>query len=800
MLSRTFTLGRYTCVERIGTGPLGEHWRAKRFGLTGVERHYLGLKLHPQLAGDAPGAARLVAAAKAYSELDSEGLLRLVEQGHQGADHYAIYEFVGHADLRRLKAGLDLLGATERKSMLPALVVGVGQALAATLAVAHKKGVVHGLLAPQSVWIDAQGAVRVADVGFFRLLPKSAWSGDERLKPWQPYMAPEQAAGGEPTPQSDVYALGTLLAELLGGSQGEASDVEKALRAIIERAQRKPPAERFPDAEAMHRELLGITLPLSADVVQETLAQVGRQFLMVGDAVPQPVVISERSSAEPLPPPPSLRTGKISIAVGKNPRSRKDGLSLPGDEAAKAASQTSGPRREEDTPLPNARPLLVTNPKIPARGPGEAEAGGEVAPARGQRTSGPQGTVKSGIDWLTGPEQADEALLEPDDGRPERSAVGTRPQTRRGVGPVSVNPRAQFNNPPKSLGAASATTPTQDLDAATAAATLAAEQGRQTPTPIDVAVYAPLVGDSGSRNPYDSLSHGETNPSLAPVRRSPSQPSRAVGDEPTNEVSLTDIAAAEAELLAGPEPATGSDPAPPVANEPAPSSVSGYPDTMSPSGDVLTSGVGQAPGRGKSRTPLLIGGLALAGIAVLVAIKVLTGGPTKPSVALDGGAADGGRAAEQDPAAKAIAAGELEVTTTPAAYAYVDRKPRGKTPSTLQLGTGSHKLLLVADGYKLKRQDVSAGAPLKLKLEPAVLPAEVTGTQSVKVKCKTKIELLRILVDGNDSGLPCPTDDLKLSPGKHVLGFLNPVTEALTEKPLKVKAGKKDTKLKVKVP
>lgn len=798
MLSRTFTLGRYTCVERIGTGPLGEHWRAKRFGLTGVERHYLGLKLHPQLAGDAPGAARLQAAAKAYSELDAEGLLRLVEQGHQGADHYAIYEFVGHADLRRLKAGLDLLGASERKSMLPALVVGVGQALAATLAVAHKKGVVHGLLAPQSVWIDAQGAVRVADVGFFRLLPKSAWSGDERLKPWQPYLAPELLAGGEPTPQSDVYALGALLGELLGTSQGEASDVEKALRAILERALRKAPAERFPDADAMHRELLGITLPLSADVVQETLARVGRQFLMVGDAVPQPVVISERSSAEPLPPPPSLRTGKISIAVGKNARSRKDGLSLPGDEAAKAASQTSGPRREEDTPLPNARPLLMTNPKIAARGPADEEAAAAAAPLRGQRNSGPQGTVKSGIDWLTGPEQLDQAQLEPDDGQNDRQVVGTRPQTRRGVGPVSVNPRAQFNNVAKPSPAASATTPTQDLDAATAAATLAAEQGRQTPAPIDVGVYAPLVSDSGSRNPYDSLSHGETNPSLAPVRRSPSQPSRAVGDEPTNEVSLTDIAAAEAELLSGPEPATGSDPAPHVANEPAPSSVSGYPDAMSPSGDVLTRGV--EPSRGRSRTPLLIGGLALVGIVIVAAIKFLNGGPAKPNAALDGGAADGGRAAEQDPAAKAIAAGELEVTTTPAAYAYVDRQPRGKTPATLRLGTGSHKLLLVVDGYKLKRQDVSAGAPLKLALETAVLPADVAGTQSVKVKCKTKSELLRIYVDTHDTGLPCPTDDLKLSPGKHTLGFLNPVTEALTEKSVKVKAGKKDTKVKVKVP
>ena len=110
---------------------------------------------------------------------------------------------------------------------------------------------------------------------------------------------------------------------------------------------------------------------------------------------------------------------------------------------------------------------------------------------------------------------------------------------------------------------------------------------------------------------------------------------------------------------------------------------------------------------------------------------------------------------------------------------------------------GPHKLLLIAEEYGLLRREVTAGTELSLKLDRAKLPEEVAGTQVVKIKCKTKGEL-RILVDGNDTGLSCPTETLAVSPGRHTFGFLRPATEELQEKAQKVKAGKGATKIKVK--
>ena len=121
----------------------------------------------------------------------------------------------------------------------------------------------------------------------------------------------------------------------------------------------------------------------------------------------------------------------------------------------------------------------------------------------------------------------------------------------------------------------------------------------------------------------------------------------------------------------------------------------------------------------------------------------------------------------------------------------------GRTKVEGWLTVSDNAVTLFAQEYKLLRREVTAGSELSLKLERAKLPDDVAGSQVVKIKCKTKDEL-RILVDGNDTGLACPTEALLLSPGRHTFSFLQPTTEELQDKQQKVKGGKGATKLKVK--
>src|SRR5438876_11650130 len=73
---RAFYLGRYNCIERLGTGPLGETFRAKIYGVAGFEKQFAVKRLHARLCVDELFVARFVTAATAYSGLDHERIAR----------------------------------------------------------------------------------------------------------------------------------------------------------------------------------------------------------------------------------------------------------------------------------------------------------------------------------------------------------------------------------------------------------------------------------------------------------------------------------------------------------------------------------------------------------------------------------------------------------------------------------------------------------------------------------------------------------------------------------------------------
>lgn len=875
MLSRTFTLGRYTCVERIGVTPVGEQWRAKRFGLIGVERQYLLIKLHPQLAKDTAAVARLTAALKIYGELAHEGLLRFFEQGSQGADAYVVFDFVGYADLRKLKAGLELLSSREKASaLLPAIVVALGQELTAALARAHERGLFHGLLSPQSVWLDAQGRAHIADVGLSPTLPAASWASDPSLKAAYPYMAPELQISGTPTAQSDVYSLGTILQELLGGlsiatATAEAAPVLGELMPVLTQATARVASGRFATIAALQQALQSVRLPMP-EAVRSALQQVGQQFQMAGDTVPQPVVISERSSAEPLPPPP---TGRVVIGKGASVplrgRAATSKSGVGGDDALNLApaggrgaisrsDAEDSVHGDEDTPLPMSRPLLATNPKINLDGAGTADTGPTRQSGSNEKLqraitaagrSGPQSITGPSAKPPSRPElkatEARPAGQRPSSGpqaavgaaggaaeRPADAVKGGRGSPSRGpASPVSINPKAQFGPGAGKPGAGnaprdSASTPTQDLvEAVAPAGGAAAGQGLSwTPEALALAAdrnsgtgaFGHMVDQASAEPAVDKHSLETTNPGLASMRAGPPPATGASNDEPTNQLSAADARAlAEAEgrgvsslpapaaLVASPESAAAGLPlGAPGGEVGTPGFAGGTPDAVMAGGDAMAEGLVRRPadGRAGGRRSLLLGlgllGLLGGGLVTLLATRSGPGGPATAS--LDGGAgrADA-RGAELASSPPAVAPGELRLTSEPTADVYVDKQLRGRTPLTLQLPPGPHKLLLIAQEYKLLRREVTAGSELSLKLERAKLPDDVAGSQVVKIKCKTKDEL-RILVDGNDTGLACPTEALLLSPGRHTFSFLQPTTEELQDKQQKVKGGKGATKLKVK--
>ena len=221
MLSRTFTVGRYTCVEKLGQGPTGELWRAKRFGLAGLDRQFLLYRIGAaELEKDPSAALRLQAALRSVSDIQHQNLLPIDEFGSQGGETFVAYPFVGFANLSKLKNGLDLLG-DEAKAIFPQLLALLGQQLARALCAAHERGVMHGLLCPANVYVDPCGEAHIAELGLWSVLPQGAWNTDGGLKTVAPYIAKELLETGVPGPRSDVFALGRLLSEPLNFAQAD---------------------------------------------------------------------------------------------------------------------------------------------------------------------------------------------------------------------------------------------------------------------------------------------------------------------------------------------------------------------------------------------------------------------------------------------------------------------------------------------------------------------------------------------------------------------------------------------------
>src|SRR5512135_3140599 len=240
---RTFYLGRYNCIEQLGTGPIGETYRAKIYGVAGFEKQFAVKRLYPHLSEDEAFVARFVQAASAFAALEHPGIARVHEVNAQGAHYYIVVDLVRGLDLRRL---LDLL--QQRGEALAAdAAMTIAVDIAHAIEHAHSKtnvlpgGVLHlGLTAP-SVMVTYEGDVKLVDVGLLAALMRPGWSDDDALAPTLAYLAPEEWRGEGVDVRADVFSLGVVLHELLGGGRAFLSDRTADLRKAIENGPPPPP-------------------------------------------------------------------------------------------------------------------------------------------------------------------------------------------------------------------------------------------------------------------------------------------------------------------------------------------------------------------------------------------------------------------------------------------------------------------------------------------------------------------------------------------------------------------------------
>jgi serine/threonine protein kinase/predicted ATPase len=259
---------RFELHDLFGRGGMGEVYRAMD---TQTGETVAVKALNPEvLANDPKLLERFVREGEALRQLDHPNIVHMVAAVEEEGRHYLVMEYVEGGSLKYVLSAENKLSAGR--------VIEICLDLADALTRAHRLGIIHRDLKPANVLLARDGTPRLADFGIAHFENDQQLTRTGVLLGTVDYLSPEVCQGGVPGEQSDIWAFGVMLFQMLVGKlpfEGQnltakitailthpvpdltqlAPDTPDALSDLVYRMLEKDPLQRIPSVRLVGAEL-----------------------------------------------------------------------------------------------------------------------------------------------------------------------------------------------------------------------------------------------------------------------------------------------------------------------------------------------------------------------------------------------------------------------------------------------------------------------------------------------------------------------------------------------------------------
>jgi tRNA A-37 threonylcarbamoyl transferase component Bud32 len=420
--------GRYKIVRKVADGGMAEIFLAMQLGREGFQKPVILKRIHSTIYADPQFRNMFLDEAHISMSLSHSNIVQVLDLGVSAGRYFLVMEVVDGWDLGRV-----LHRATQAGTLLPReLGLYVTAEVCRALAYAHGKvdpgdghslGIVHRDVSPQNILLSEQGEVKLTDFGIAKAMNKREQTGTGVVKGKVAFMSPEQALGKPIDARSDLFALGTVLYQLMvrvrpfeaptdleillrvqradfRSAHDAAPDLPREVTSIIDKAMQLEPDLRYQSADEMltdiEKVLRSVFRPVGQTELKRWLAALG-----VRDGLPP----MSKAAATPTP---GRATGTGERGSGSNEMEGKDVVlmdsasDVDGEEATSLAS-LDGPGGEMRPRFTRQRSFEVP---LPVPDDGEAALSGRHAPlefpllAETEERPGRRRARRSGGMWL----------------------------------------------------------------------------------------------------------------------------------------------------------------------------------------------------------------------------------------------------------------------------------------------------------------------------------------------------------------------------------------------------------------